>query len=68
MARRKKKNLTATEKKNAMKSLHEERMAVSEYSKRLKAAKSNKLRKAFEHALPEERTHAKLFLQALRSR
>lgn len=53
--------------KIAAKSLGEEKKAVKDYSNRLKRAKDPKLRKALKHAIPEERTHAKLFMEAARS-
>lgn len=49
----------------ARKSLGEEEKAVKDYTLRLKKAKSPALKKALRHALPEERTHAKLFHAAV---
>lgn len=46
---------------SAKKSYKEETKAVSEYTKRRGETKSEGLKKAYSHAIPEEKTHAKLF-------
>lgn len=56
-----------TDLKIARKSLGEERKAIRDYGNRLKQARNPKVRKAIKHALPEERTHAKLFQEAVQS-
>ena len=47
------------------KSLGEEKKAVSDYTDRLNVEENPILRKATEHALEEEKTHAKLFSSAI---
>lgn len=53
---------------SAKKSYKEEEKAVSEYTKRRGDAKSEGLKKAYNHAIPEEKTHAKLFSQEMRNK
>lgn len=60
--------LTPSERKLAKKSLGEEKDAVEDYTERLRKTKNPKLRKAFKHALPEEKTHKQLFMEALLNR
>lgn len=45
----------------AEQSLKEENKAVKDYSRRLEVAKTAPLKKALQHAIPEERSHAALF-------
>lgn len=49
----------------AQKSLQEERKAVKDYQDRLKIAKTAKLKHALNHALGEEKEHAKMFSEAV---
>lgn len=58
--------LSAKDKKIARKSLGEEEKAVDEYTERLRDADSPRLHRAFRHAIPEEKTHAHLFREALK--
>lgn len=58
------KKLTEAQEKAAETSLSEEEAAIRDYTRRKKGT-SGPLRAAFEHALPEERDHAKLFRKAL---
>lgn len=46
---------------SAKKSYKEEKKAVEEYTTRRSEARSSGLKKAYSHAIPEEKTHAKLF-------
>ena len=50
----------------ARQSLKEERKAVTDYSNRADQAKDTKLKGIFQHAIPEEREHARLFGKYLR--
>lgn len=58
--------ITKRDRKMAKKSLHEEREAVADYTKDKKIAKSPGLKKAFKHALSEEKQHAKSFSKQLK--
>lgn len=51
----------------AKQSLSEEKKAVVDYTERLKHSKNRELREALEHALPEEKEHARLFKKAIKS-
>jgi hypothetical protein len=62
------KKLSVSERKMARKSLGEERLAVKDYTARKAKTKNPRLRKAFSHAIPEEKTHRELFLAALKQR
>lgn len=57
--------LKETDEEMAERSLREELTAISAYKSRIERAGSPGLRKAFRHALGEEKTHAHLFRQAL---
>lgn len=56
--------LTPKQRADAEQSLAEEHEAVAAYTRRRKGT-SGPLREAFDHALPEERGHAKMFAEAL---
>lgn len=60
----KREKLTERQEDAAEQSLKEERAAIKAYSQRRRGT-HGALRAAFDHALPEERDHAKMFAEAL---
>lgn len=52
--------------KSAKKSLREEKKAVKDYCKRKKEAKDKDLIKAYGHAIPEEKEHARMFRKVVK--
>lgn len=58
------KKLTESQEDRAETSLKEEEAAIRDYTKRRRGTHGG-LRAAFDHALPEERDHARMFRKAL---
>ena len=61
----KKEDLSESEEESAEASLKEERAAIEAYKRRRRGT-HGRLRAAFDHAIPEERDHARMFEKALK--